>query len=350
MEGLRLGRRAALAGLAALGGGAGALAQTAGPGAGPGPGAGAGAGAGTSPAGAWPNRPVTVVVPWPAGGSTDTVVRVLAPRIAQDLGQPVLVDNRTGASGTVGHLSVARARPDGYTLLVGTNSTFAMAPHLMDIPYDHDRAFAPLGLVAFNVLYLCVHPSVPARSLAELVALARAQPGKLTYASAGAGSSFHLAMEMLLHQTKADILHVPYRGGAPATQALVAGEVQISCIDAVSGLPFVRSGDVRILAVTGDQRTPLLPQVPTVAEALGLPGFRTTTDFAMFAPAGTPEEVLRRIHQANLAAVRAPEVRGRIAELGMETVEGTPEGFAAYYRRELAMWGGIIREKGIRAG
>ncbi len=308
--------------------------------------AGRAAAQGTAPAG---GRAITIVVPWAAGGSTDTVVRVLAPRLSAELGQPVVVDNRGGASGTVGHLAVARARPDGTTLLVGTNSTYAMAPHLMEIPYDNERAFAPLGLIASNALYVVVHPAVPARTLPELIALARAQPGRITYGSAGAGSSFHLAMEMLLSQTRTEMLHVPYRGGAPATQALVAGEVQVCALDAVSGLPFVRAGSARILAVTGSARTPLLPDVPTVAEAMNLPGFRTTTDFAMFAPAGTPEDVLRRIHLANLAALRSPEVSNRIAELGMEVVEGTPEGFPAYFRRELEMWGAIIREKGIRA-
>jgi len=333
MQGHGLRRRTALMG---IGGAAATLAGT--------------AKAQTTPAGAWPDRPITLVVPWAAGGSTDTVVRVMAPRLAQELGQPVLVDNRGGASGTVGHLSVARARPDGYTLLVGTNSTFAMAPHLMDIPYDNERAFAPIGLVAFNALLLSVHPSVPARSLGELIALARAQPGKITYASAGAGSSFHLAMEMLLYAAKVDMLHVPYRGGAPAMQALLAGEVQVCTPDIVTALPFVRQNAVRALASTGDKRSPQLPDIPTVAEAANLPGFRTTTDFAMFAPAGTPPEVIRRMHQANLATIRTPEIRSRIAELGMETVEGTPEGFAEYFRRENAMWAAIIKEKGIKAG
>jgi tripartite-type tricarboxylate transporter receptor subunit TctC len=340
----RFGRRAALAGLAALGGGGGAggLARAQAPAA---PAAGGG-GAG----GPWPGRPITIVVPWPAGGSTDTLVRVMAPRLAQELGQPVLVENRGGASGTVGHLSVARARPDGYTLLVGTNSTFAMAPHLMDIPYEHERAFAPLGMLAFNPLILSVHPSVPVRTVPELIALARARPGRITYASAGAGSSFHLAMEMLLIQARIDMLHVPYRGGAPAMQALVAGEVQVCPPDLTTGLPFVRQGAIRALATTGDRRPPQLAEVPTVAEAAGLPDYRCTTDFAMFAPAGTPEEILRRIHQANLATLRAPEIRDRIVELGIEVMPGTPEGFEAQYRRELEKWGGIVREKGIRAG
>jgi tripartite-type tricarboxylate transporter receptor subunit TctC len=334
-----MGRRAALMGLAGLGGAA-ALGGTA---------AAQGSAPAPAPAGgAWPARPVTIVVPWPAGGSTDAVARMMAPRLSADLGQPVLIDNRSGASGTVGHLSVARARPDGYTLLIGTNSTFAMAPHLIDIPYDHDKAFIPLGLVAFNVLYLCVHPSVPARNMAELIALAKANPGKVTYASAGAGSSFHLAMEMLLFQTQTDMLHVPYRGGAPAAQALLAGEVNVCTMDAVNALPFVRSGAARVLAITGDKRTPLLPEVPTVAEAISLPTYRTTTDFAMFAPTGTQPEVLRRMHQANLAAVRSPEVKDRLAEMGMEAVPGTPEDFPAYYKRELEMWGAIIREKGIK--
>jgi tripartite-type tricarboxylate transporter receptor subunit TctC len=301
-------------------------------------------------AGRWPDRPITIVVPWPAGGSTDTTVRVIAPRLAQELGQPVLVENRGGASGTVGHLSVARARPDGYTLLVGTNSTFAMAPHLMEIPYEHEKAFAPLGMIAFNPLVLAVHPSVPVRSLADLVAMAKAQPGKITYGSAGAGSSFHLAMEMLLIQAKIDMLHVPYRGGAPAMQALVAGEVQVCPVDLTTVLPFIRQNAVRPLASTGDKRPEQLPDVPTVAEAAGLPEYRCTTDFAMFAPAGTPPEILARIHQANIATLRTPEIRNRIMELGIEPVEGTPASFDAYYRAELAKWGAIVREKGIKAG
>lgn len=328
-----IGRRAALAGLGAAALGApGVRAQA------------------PAQGGRWPDRPITIIVPWPAGGSTDTVVRVMAPRLAQELGQPVLVENRGGASGTVGHLAVARARPDGYTLLVGTNSTFAMAPHLMEIPYEHEKAFAPLGMIAFNPLILSVHPSVPARNLAELIALARAQPGKITYASAGAGSSFHLAIEMLLIQAKIDMLHVPYRGGAPAMQALVAGEVQVCPPDLTTGLPFVRQNAIRALATTGDKRPQQLADVPTVAEAAGLPEYRCTTDFAMFAPAGTPPEILARIHQANLATLRAPEIRNRIIELGIEPVEGTPEGFEAYYRAELNKWGAIIREKGIKAG
>lgn len=340
-----IGRRGALASMVALGSTAAAgraLAQ--------GTPQGAPQGAAPAPAGPWPNRPITIVVPWPAGGSTDTVVRVMAPRLAQELGQPVLVENRGGASGTVGHLSVARARPDGYTLLVGTNSTFAMSPHLMDIPYDHEKAFAPLGMIAYNPLILAVHPSVPARNLAELIALARAQPGKISYASAGAGSSFHLAIEMLLIQAKIDMLHVPYRGGAPAMQALVAGEVQVCPPDLTTGLPFVRQNAVRALATTGDRRPQQLAELPTVAEAAGLPDYRCTTDFAMFAPAGTPEEILRRLHQANLATLRAPEIRSRIIELGIEPVEGRPETFEAYYRAELSKWGAIVREKGIRAG
>jgi tripartite-type tricarboxylate transporter receptor subunit TctC len=275
---------------------------------------------------------------------------VMAPRLAQELGQPVLVENRGGASGTVGHLAVARARSDGYTLPVGTNSTFAMTPHIMDVPYEHEKVFAPLGMIAFNPLILSVHPTVPARTVEELVALARAQPGRITYASAGAGSSFHLAIEMLLIQAKIDMLHVPYRGGAPAMQALVAGEVQVCPPDLTTGLPFVRQGAIRALATTGAKRPPQLAEVPTVAEALGLPDYRCSTDFAMFAPAGTPDDILRRIHQANLTALRTPEIRGRIIELGIEPLEGTPEGFEAYYRAELARWGAIVREKGIKAG
>lgn len=299
-------------------------------------------------AAAWPSRPITIVVPWPAGGSTDTLVRLMAPRMAADLGQPVLVENRGGASGTVGHQFVARAQPDGYTVMVGANSTYAMAPHLMTVPYDNERAFAPLGLIAFNPLVLCVKPSVAARSLPELLALARARPGQITYASGGNGTSMHLGMELLMSVAKVEMVHVPYRGGGPATQALVAGEVDVSAPDLSTVLPFVRNGNILALGNMNDQRSPLLPEVPTVAEAAGLPGFRCTTDFAMFAPAGTPDDILRRVNAAALVALRAPEVRARLGEIGIEVADGTPEGFGPYFRRELDKWGGIVRERNIR--
>jgi len=299
---------------------------------------------------AWPARAVTLVVPWAPGGSTDTLARLLAQRVAADTGQQILVDNRPGASGTVGHLSVARARPDGYTLLIGTNSTYAMAPHLLDsIPYDNDRAFAPLGLLAYTPQYMCVHPSLPIRDVAGLIAHARANPGRLSYSSSGAGSSAHLAVELFNAMAGIEMLHVPYRGGAPALQALMTNEVQFSAVDAVSALEPMRANAVRAIAVSARERHPSAPDVPTVRES-GLPEFECSTDFALFAPAGLPDAVATRINAAFAAALRAPEVRARLDAMAIIPVAGAPGDFAAYQQRESAKWGGIIRARNIRPG
>jgi tripartite-type tricarboxylate transporter receptor subunit TctC len=299
---------------------------------------------------AWPARAVTLVVPWAPGGSTDTLARLLAQRVSADTGQQILVDNRPGASGTVGHLSVARARADGYTLLIGTNSTFAMAPHLLDsIPYDNERAFAPLGLLAYTPQYMCVHPGLPARDVAGLIAHARANPGRVSYSSSGAGSSAHLAVELFNVMAGIEMLHVPYRGGAPALQALMANEVQFSAVDAVSALQPMRAGAIRALAVSSRERQPSAPEVPTVREQ-GLPDFECSTDFALFAPAGTPDAAVARIHAAFAAALRAPEVAERMAALAIIAVGGAPADFATYQRRETEKWGGIIRARNIRPG
>jgi tripartite-type tricarboxylate transporter receptor subunit TctC len=299
---------------------------------------------------AWPARAVTLVVPWAPGGSTDTLARLLAQRVSADTGQQILVDNRPGASGTVGHLSVARARADGYTLLIGTNSTFAMAPHLLDsIPYDNERAFAPLGLLAYTPQYMCVHSGLPARDVAGLIAHARANPGRVSYSSSGAGSSAHLAVELFNAMAGIEMLHVPYRGGAPALQALMASEVQFSAVDAVSALQPMRAGAIRALAVSSRERQPSAPEVPTVREQ-GLPDFECSTDFALFAPAGTPDAAVARIHAAFAAALRAPEVAERMAALAIIAVGGAPADFATYQRRETEKWGGIIRARNIRPG
>ncbi len=298
----------------------------------------------------WPARAVTLVVPWAPGGSTDTLSRLLAQRVSADTGQQILVDNRPGASGTVGHLSVARARPDGYTLLIGTNSTYAMAPHLLDnIPYDNDRAFAPLGLLAYTPQYMCVHPALPVRDVAGLIAHARANPGRLSYSSSGAGSSAHLAVELFNAMAGIEMLHVPYRGGAPALQALMTNEVQFSAVDAVSALEPMRANAVRAIAVSARERHASAPNVPTVRES-GLPEFECSTDFALFGPAGLPDALATRINAAFAAALRAPEVRPRLDAMAIIPVAGAPGDFAAYLQRESAKWGGIIRARNIRPG
>ncbi len=297
----------------------------------------------------YPGRSVTVVNPWAAGGSSDSLARILMQKLSADLGQPFVVENRPGATGTLGHASVARARADGYTLLFGTNSTYAIAPHLTagGLPYDNERAFTGISLVARSPQMLCVHLSVRAATVAELVALAKAQPGKLNFSTSGIGGTSHLATEMLMSMAGIDLTHVPYRGGGPAAQALLAGEVNVTFIDAITALPFIADRRIRPLGVSTRTRTPLAPDVPTIEQA-GLPGFESATDFAFLAPAGTPEPIIRRLYAATLATVRAPEVKEKIDAAGLITLAEPPEAWQPYLLAESAKWGRIIKERDIK--
>jgi tripartite-type tricarboxylate transporter receptor subunit TctC len=301
-------------------------------------------------AGGYPDRPVTVVNPWPPGGSSDSLTRILMQRVSANLGQAFVVENRPGATGTLGHGSVARARPDGYTLLLGTNSTYAIAPHLYaSLPYDSEHAFTGISLIATSPQLLCVHPSVPARDLEQLLALARAQPGVLTFGTSGIGGTSHLATEMLMSMAKINMLHVPYRGGGPAAQALLAGETKVTFIDVITALPFLATGQIRALGVSTTERAPLAPDVPSIAEA-GLPGFQSSTDFALLAPAGTPEPVVRKLYAAVSTALRAPEVKEKLDAAGLNLVGAPPEAWPAYLAQESRKWGEIIRARNIRTG
>ena len=298
--------------------------------------------------GAYPGtRPVTIVVSWAPGGSTDFVGRVMAQQMSRELTGNVVVDNRPGASGTIGHASVARARPDGYTLLLGVNSTYAMSRHLFpQRGYDDDRAFAPIGRIAVSPIFLCVNPRLGVRDVAGLVARAKAEPGVLSYASSGAGSSAHLATELFLRSAGIDIQNVTYRGGAPAVQALITNEVQVAMVDAVTALPLMQAGQILAVGVSTLQRNPLAPDVPTIAES-GFPGFEATSDFALLAPAGTPEPIIRRLHEAMMASLRNPEVLERLRANSIFPTPGTPEDFPAYLAAESAKWGEVIRTRGI---
>jgi tripartite-type tricarboxylate transporter receptor subunit TctC len=287
---------------------------------------------------------VAVVAPFAAGGSTDFVARLLAQALSNAFGQQFVVDNRTG---TIGTATVARARPDGYTLLVSPNSTFAMAPYLYKLNYDSDKAFAPISLLATNAQAVCVQSSSPIRTLADLIAAAKAEPGKISYGSGGIGVSNHLVVELFAQQAGIQLLHVPYRGGAPAAQAVLSGEVGLSFIDTVTALPFVQDGSMRALAVTSAERSAQLPEVPTIAES-GQPGYRASTDFALFAPTGTPEPILRRLGEATMAAMRSAEVREKLAPLAIEPVGGTPEEFPAYFEAESRKWRDIIQNRNIQ--
>jgi tripartite-type tricarboxylate transporter receptor subunit TctC len=297
---------------------------------------------------AWaPTRPLRLVVPFAAGGSADQTARMLAEPMAAALGQPVVVENRPGGGATLGAQLVARAAPDGLTLLYGTPGPQIINPHLMrNLPYDPERDFAPVVGVKRAPNLLCVHPSVAARSVPELIALAKAQPGRLAFASSGVGSSSHLAGEMLKHLAGVDLVHVPYRGTGPATTELLSGNVQVA-IDTLSVLlPHARSGALRALAVSTPQRSPLVPELPAIAETL--PGFDAAPFNYLAAPAGTPPAAIARLNAVVNAILADPDFRRRMAELGEEPVGGTPEELAGTIRTESARWKAVIAAGGIK--
>jgi len=294
------------------------------------------------------SRPVTMVVSWAPGGSTDFVARVLAQQLSKELGGNVVVDNRPGASGTIGHASVARARPDGYTLLMGVNSTYAMSRHLFPTRgYDDDKAFVAIGRVAVSPIFLCVSQGVGVKSIPELLAKAKEAPGALSYASSGAGSSAHLATELFLRSAGIQVENVTYRGGAPAVQALITNEVQLAFVDAVTALPLIQAGTILALGVSTLARNPLAPSVPTIAEQ-GFPGFEATSDFALLAPAGTPAPIVARLAAANQAALRNQEVLDRLKQNSVFPTPGTPDEFPAYLQAESKKWGDLIESRGIK--
>jgi tripartite-type tricarboxylate transporter receptor subunit TctC len=295
----------------------------------------------------WPPRTVTLVVPWAAGGSTDAVARILAQRLSQDSGRSFVVDNRTGANGTIGFNSVARARPDGATLLVSTVSTYAMAPWLYQLPYDNERDLTGIALLAAMPIIMVVNKDFPARTLAEFVAMARRPDHRITYANSGIGSSTHLATELFLQEARLTIPDVGYRGGGPAVQGVIANETPM-IFQAASGiLPQIQAGTLRALGVASAQRSPLAPEIPTFAEQ-GFPGVVVEEHIALQGPAGLPPEVVRRAHEAARAALEAQETRQRLATLAVVPMVGTPEAWPAYFAAENAKWRDMIRARNIR--
>ncbi|MBI3043974.1 MAG: tripartite tricarboxylate transporter substrate binding protein [Betaproteobacteria bacterium] len=305
--------------------------------------------AGTSTAQPYPVKPVRMIVSFPAGGGSDIVGRALAQQLNELLGQPVVVENRSGAGGVIGTELGARAAPDGYTITVGSSGGFAITPHLNPkLPYDPVRDFAPVGLFTQLTFVLDVHPSVPVKSVKELVALARARPGRLNFGSSGLGATAHLATELFMSLTHVKMTHVPYKGAAPAMTATITGEVDVLFDSMPTSLPHVRSGRIRPLAVTTLQRSALLPQLPTLDEA-GVKGYELASWFGIFAPAGTPRAVIQRLNAAINTATRRTELRERLSNQGAEPLSGTPEELAARLRRELDKYGRIIREAGVKA-
>lgn len=295
----------------------------------------------------YPVRPVRVVVPFSAGGPNDIIARLVAQKLSEALGQQFVVDNRPGAGGNLGTDSVAKAPPDGYTLLSAGPGSLIMNPLLNKVPYDTARDFAPVSLMATAPNVLVVHPSVSATSVKELIDLARAQPGRLNYASAGTGSSAHFAVALFAAMARVELAHVPYRGTGPGINDLVGGQVQLAIFGIPPVLPHVKTGRLRALGVTGKLRSPELPEVPTIDEA-GVPGYEMNPWYGLLAPAGTPRAIVARLGSEVSKIVRAADMREKLAAQGAEPAGGTPEDYAAAIQADTAMWTRVIKETGIK--
>jgi len=305
--------------------------------------------AGPAAAEDYPVRPITLVVPYAAGGGNDAMARTVADRMSQTLGQQIVVENRAGAGGTIATRQVAKSAPDGYTLVIGGTGTLAVNPTLYNnVGYDPRHDFAPVGLIGTSALVVLVHPSLPAQTIRELIDLAKREPGKLSYASAGVGSGIHLATVLFEHMAGVTLTHVPYRGTGPALTDLLGGHVPIYFSSLPSAVPIVKDGKVRALAVTAAKRSPVLPDVPTVAEA-GLPGYEAVLHYGIVAPAGTPRPVIDKLNAALKDALAAPETVTRMATEGTEPLVSTPEEYAADIDREETKWSAIVRQSGAKA-
>ncbi|HEV7800038.1 MAG TPA: tripartite tricarboxylate transporter substrate binding protein [Burkholderiales bacterium] len=297
---------------------------------------------------AYPTKPVRFVITFPAGGPTDVVVRLVGQRLTEEWGQPMIIDNRGGAGGIVGTEIVARAAPDGYSFLVGTAGGMTINPALQPkLSYDPFRDFSPVSMLVTNPQILVAHPSVAAKNVKELVALAKAKPGQLNFASAGTGTATHLGLELLKLTTGLDAVHVPYKGGAPAVTDLIAGQVQLLWVSIPSVLPHVKGGRLRALAVSTAKRSASAPDVPTVAES-GYPGFEYSNWNALFAPAKTPTAVVRKVNASVVKALSEPEVAQRLSNQGADPAPGTPEELARYMRVDSDRWKKVIKSAGIK--
>ena len=295
-------------------------------------------GSGFAQAQAWPSKPVRIVVPFPAGGSTDLLARSIGQKLGDSLGQPFIVDNRAGANGNIGAGAVAKSPADGYTILFSTTGPLVFNRIIYKTtPFDPLRDFAPIVLVADVPLVVAANPSLPVRTLPELIAYAKANPGKVTYSTAGNGSMGHLTAELIQRETGMKLTHVPYKGSAPALNDLVAGIVNLSFDLAPTYVPQVKAGKVNALAVTTSARTPVLPDVPTVVES-GVAGYQSFGWFAFVAPAGTPAEVIEKVNAITNTYIASPEGKARLAEFGMGPRGGTPQELGAFMASELARW------------
>lgn len=306
--------------------------------------------AGSLPAWAqpYPNRPLRIVVPFPPGGGTDIGTRIVAQKLQEAWGQAVIVENKPGAAGIVGTELTAKSAPDGYTFMMGNIGTHAINVSLYKkLAYDPVKDFAPVSMVADLPLLLLVHPSVPANSVKELIALAKSQPGKLNFSSSGAGGSMHVAAELFKSMTGVDMVHIPYKGGAPAVADLLSGQVALSFSTVLETIQHVKAGKVRALAVTNDHRSIALPDLPTIAEA-GLPGYQSISWLALFAPAGTPKDIVNKVSAESVRILKLPDVKERLLAQGAEPIGSTPEQLAAILAADIAKYAKVIRESGYK--
>ena len=295
----------------------------------------------------WPNRPLRYIVPFPPGGFNDTLARTLSSELPKSLGQPLIVDNRPGGNTIIGTEAAAKSPPDGYTLF-GAALPFSVIQSLYKTSFDVTRDFAPITLAGVTPNLLVANPAVPASNVRELIAYARANPGKLNYASTGNGTSNHLSFELFKTMTKTFVTHIPYKGSAPAVTDLIAGQVDVMFDNTPNVLPHVRAGKLKALAVSSKSRTALAPDIPTVDES-GVPGYDVSVWFGVLAPAGTPREIVQRLHADIVKILRSPETVERFGKMGVEVVAGTPEQFGAFLKSEVERWAKVVREAGIKA-
>lgn len=295
----------------------------------------------------YPVKPIRVIVSVPAGGTPDLTARLIMPTMSGNLGQPLVVDNRGGASGLIGAELAASAAPDGYTLLISSAGALAILPHLRKVPFDTVKDFAPIGLISSGPFLLMIHPSLPARSVKDLIALAQSQPGKLNYSSAGNGAPNHLAMELFKSMAGVNIVHVPYRGAPQAVADLVGGQVPIGFNSIAPMMPHLKAERLRALGVASLKRSPQLPGVTTIAEA-GVPGFEASNWFGMLAPAKTDPKIIARVSNALIEAMRSPDIQSRFIALGADPVGSSPAEFAAFIRRETERYAKVVRISGAK--
>jgi len=295
----------------------------------------------------YPSKPVRLVVPSSAGGGTDIVARIIAPDLSKRLGQQVVIDNRPGAGTMIGIEVAAKSPPDGYTLLMGLSTLAINSALYKKVPYDPQRDFAPITQAVSSASIIVVHPSVPVKTLKELIAFARARPGQINYASAGTGTYPHMTMELFLSMAQLKMVHIPYKGTGPAMIDMVAGQVATMAATILTGMPQIRAGRLRPLGITSAARSPIVPDIPTVAEA-GLPGYESVQWYGMLAPARTPRDIITRLHGEATRVLQQPEIKARFAGDGADPVGSSPEEFTRYIQSELTKWAKVARDAGIQ--